>query len=144
MKCESPNMKRIGLLVNLRLLRQGRGCNTSYSITPCQCITYNTNALWASLYLTQANNSIKGVGAAEKLRKRVYIVYRCLFCISKKKKCEKVCTKKNRLIFLSAAGFELTNTAKFKLHRLVPHTSRPRHRVVNMAIILGYILDMII
>ena len=39
------------------------------------------------------------------------------FVCFKEKKIEKVCAKKIVLIFLSAAGFEPTNTAKFKLVR---------------------------
>ena len=61
------------------------------------------------------------------------------FIFFKKKNVKKSVQKKITLIFQSAAGFEPTNTAKFKLPRQVPHTSRPRRRVLSLAIILDVI-----
>ena len=50
----------------------------------------------------------------KEVQKNVYMVYEYPFCISKKNFFEKVCTKKIRLIFQSAAGFEPTETAKYR------------------------------
>ena len=101
--------------------------------------TFWRHALWASLYLTQANNSIKGVGAVEKLWKRVYIVYGHPLCILKRKKCEKVCSKKN-CTHISVRGgirtYEHCKMLAFQRPELL--LSQPRCLVIFWAQILHF------
>ena len=49
--------------------------------------------------------------------------------------------KKIRLIFLSATWIRTWGPPKLKLHSKMPYTSRPRHRVLILAIILVYIVN---
>ena len=89
-------------------------------------------------------NSVKWELGDKKVQKNVHMVYEHPLFISKKKKCEKVCTKKNQT-HISVRGWIRTHRHCKMLHlsetcALLP---RPRHRVVNSAIILVIILDVI-
>ena len=86
-------------------------------------------------------NSVKWELGDKKVQKNVHMVYEHPLFISKKKKCEKVCTKKIRLIFLSATWIRTWGPPKLKLHSKMPYTSRPRHRILILAIILVYIVN---
>ena len=58
------------------------------------------------------NISVKVIGSVKKLCKCVYIVYEYPLCNSKEEKFENICIKKITLKFLSATGFEPTDTIK--------------------------------